>query len=408
MNTLVARIRPIIVIFVVASIAVACGTPVHQSTPSHGLHWELVSRTPGKDISVTFPSYGWLSYNRCTRKVESYVSLYSGSIFSYPSKDSYKTLWYWNGSRWLSLKVSVTLNPGSGEYAWDSNSCKAVALDESSFPDYLNAKSHPGQVLNPTWMWDGSSWRLVDAISPAISTLGIMMVYDPATNNIVLNGQSYDPNNGTWSVPKGSNYQVLQKEMQLESVEHSYHPPSFSTTSSTWTFNGATWVDEHPVNSPPLIAHRLTTYDPATSTVVVFGGWTYPISYLTPSKKLELVYNTWLWNGVSWTMAHPDTVPHIDTYFSAMAYDPLLHGVVLYDTRSHQIWLWSGNNWQKLRIVGSTYPPVRTQPSMVFDRATGQFILAGGVGYTYKKGKLAISSNPLTTTGTWVLAGSPS
>ena len=400
-------------LLLLATLVAACGHTPTGNSSGHGLRWESfygASNTPSTFITGIVSGNLW--YNNCTRKVEMYYPVY------HPLKHDNDILWFWNGSQWRSIKTVLTFTPSQidGQYfAWDSNDCRIIMLD-SPFTDSLAAADLPGQVLSPTWMFNGKSWNIATPASPGIA-MGIVMVYDPSTRTIVLNGKMYYPakQSGTWPVPKGNARQVVQQinRMGLESIKRPYHPLSFSTTTNTWIFNGRTWIEEHLDNGPPVVngfsavydEGHLAVYDPATRTVVLFGGGTNPMlvnaqSTRKPGAPLFVeskpVYDTWLWNGVTWTKADVKDNPQVDTTYSAMAYDPLLKGVVLYDTQSRTTWLWTGNDWERLRTTNTMSPKARVYPLMVFDVSTGQLILVGGDPQ---------GSHPHRFHHTWVLAG---
>jgi hypothetical protein len=53
----------------------------------------------------------------------------------------------------------------------------------------------------------------------------------------------------------------------------------------TWTWDGSTWTQQHPVPSPSARTAASMAYDAATSTVVLFGG----------GGKRHLLNTTWTW-----------------------------------------------------------------------------------------------------------------
>src|SRR5258708_13941138 len=73
----------------------------------------------------------------------------------------------------------------------------------------------------------------------------------------------------------------------------------------TWIWNGATWTQVFPQQSPP--ARRFDgdgmAYEPATRKVVLFGGNT--------EGNTTYLGDTWTWDGVAqtWTQMSPATSP---------------------------------------------------------------------------------------------------
>lgn len=377
----VAKTLSLVGIIGCVALAASCGQPAAR----HGWFWKRVSVNSHALFQGGEPDVIW--YNGCTRKVELYELNTVPSSLHYPPNFENQTMWSWNGSRWKAVRLSIELNPpADGQFAWNSVGCTALYVDlDAQSHGGVPVRSRPGQTFMPTWSWNGKSWSIVSVTSPDM--LGdIPMVYDPATRTTLLYGYILHPPRevGEWPVPKGNSDQVISQLARIESsLAHDGFPrPTIDATASTWTFNGHSWAEGHTGNGTPKLASwPSVTYDPSTRSVVVFGATYHPRGYRI-SHRGKVSYQTWLWNG-SWKMARPYTVPHVDTGFVAMAYDPLLKGVVLYDTQSHAIWLWTGTNWERLRTVNSAYPRTRMKPLMVFDNATGQLVLAGGSGFSY-------------------------
>ena len=391
MMRMVSRMLLVIGTLGAVAVAGACGQPGVTNTSGHGLRWQRVSASSGPHPSWSrgIPDSIW--YNRCARRVEWFVKYtQSGS-----------TLFYWSGSQWHPTRLSPAFEQGdtNGVAAWNSDTCTVVGIGQTG---YLSAKSRPGQMLRPTWSWDGRSWKVVSATSPIVPFgpgLDGRMVYDPATRSFLLWGQNCCSSEKQWPVPEGSSAQIV-RQINHMNKQGSMFPSEahIPATVTTWTFNGKTWTEEHPTVSPGLFEASLATYDPASRSVMMLARWTRPPSGSSIMSKQ--VNETWLWNGVTWIMVHPQTVPRVDTATSAMTYDPLLKGVVLYDTQSHTTWLWTGNDWERLRTTNKVSPEIRDEPSMVFDTSTSQLILAGG---------LTMPGTKVThwASGTWVLMGSP-
>ncbi len=424
MRTLLPRVRLVIAVFIVASVAMACGTPAHRSASIRVLHWEVISSTSAvtpwivADMDSRDGRLTW--YDNCTRRVERYFNLDplgNPSNFSYPSKYNDETLWFWNGSKWQPLKTSIKLNPnislGIYPATWNSSECKIILTSSDISTSFwlLSAALHPGEVLNPTWVFNGESWDIVSPMSPQIDSppggysVYSVMIYYPPTHSVLYVGFQYSTNR-TFPVPKGNSDQVLHQLLRDESnVYQTTHLTGFDESDSTWEFVNDTWVKQYRSATLPRIANRLAVYDPSTQSIVLFGGQTVTLSagQISPPQP---VYDTWLWNGTTWTQPHSLNVPHVNTSYSAMAYDPLLKGVVLYDTQSRVTWLWTGTNWKSLATTNMVYPPLMSTPSMVFDQATNQLLLTGGNELRLTKRNQSILIRRASST--WVLAGSPS
>ena len=60
------------------------------------------------------------------------------------------------------------------------------------------------------------------------------------------------------------------------------------------------WMQVSPATSPVARYQGSMTYDAATGTVILFGGYSSTGSYLG---------DTWSWNGTTWTQLSPATSP---------------------------------------------------------------------------------------------------
>ena len=87
---------------------------------------------------------------------------------------------------------------------------------------------------------------------------------------------------------------------------------------------GAARPGSGPGVSPPARAFAAAAYDEASHQVVLFGGI---------GANGAALDDTWTWNGATWTQQHPATSPPARE-FAAMTYDPNAHDVVLVGGRS--------------------------------------------------------------------------
>src|SRR5262249_46248534 len=67
----------------------------------------------------------------------------------------------------------------------------------------------------------------------------------------------------------------------------------------TWTWDGTSWTEQHPADSPTPRAGFGMVYDGARHQVVLWGG----------SDGYTTFQDTWVWNGVGWKQRHPQHSP---------------------------------------------------------------------------------------------------
>jgi len=269
--------------------------------------------------------------------------LFGGNSAFNPGQ-TYADTWIWRDG-WTQL-FPATSPPARGDagLAYDPTMEKAVL-----FGGIANT-SNP-LPFGDTWTWNGATW---DQLSPPVSppprspsTFG--MVYDPATENVVLFGGIGMPNGDYGGTPFGD----------------------------TWAWNGRTktWTQMFPSSSP---SPRQTTlaYDALHHNVVLFGGDN------GGGDCCRIYYtDTWTWDGVNWTQQFPATSPSARTR-QTMAYDATLGRVVVFGGTSgppnalNDTWAWDGTTWQQLTLPNQ--PSARYVSSMDFDPLNGGLVLFGG------------------------------
>ncbi|TME20784.1 MAG: hypothetical protein E6I68_12320 [Chloroflexi bacterium] len=146
--------------------------------------------------------------------------------------------------------------------------------------------SGDGTPLSDTWAWDGCHWsQLKPAVSPPGRSFGAL-AFDASSGKVILFGggaANADP-----------------------------------TRIDTWSWNGATWTEEHPATGPARLSNPLLTDDPTNRNLLLFGIG-------GPRFQTPL---TWTWDGKNWTDRHPSKSP---PYRNSAALAPgARSGVLLY------------------------------------------------------------------------------
>ena len=133
-----------------------------------------------------------------------------------------------------------------------------------------------------------------------------------------------------------------------------------------------TWTQMSPATSPSGRQFASMAYDPGTGQMVLFGGL---------DNGLNILNDTWTWDGSTWTQQSPATSPS-PRYGASMAYDPGTGQMVLFggfgSNRLNDTWTWDGSTWTQ--HSPATSPPARNGPSLAYDPGTGQLVLFGGDG----------------------------
>jgi hypothetical protein len=150
--------------------------------------------------------------------------------------------------------------------------------------------------------------------------------------------------------------------------------------SDTWTWDGSTWTEQHPVTSPSARDAPGLAYDALRDEVVLFGGRT----------DTAVLNDTWTWDGTNWTEQHPAKSPPIRVG-PGMAFDADRGNIVLfggyqgcYHCNLRDTWTWDGINWKKQRPA--TSPSKRDSMGMAYDAASGKVVMFGGIFWPNGKG----------------------
>jgi hypothetical protein len=212
-----------------------------------------------------------------------------------------------------------------------------------------NAHLPDGVVYGDTWVWRDGWTQLSPATSPPAGDRG-GMAYDPSTGTVVLFG--------------GQN-------------------ANGAVFGDTWTWDGMTWTQQFPAVSPRArSALQSMVYDPATATVVLFGGG----GNQNDDYGEPVFGDTWEWNGrtKTWTQQFPAASP--SPRVTQLAYDAITKTVVLFGgddgggdccrTFFGDTWTWDGVTWTHQSPALS--PSARTGPSLAYDASAGQVVLFGG------------------------------
>ncbi|MGB9236032.1 MAG: kelch repeat-containing protein [Terriglobales bacterium] len=246
--------------------------------------------------------------------------------------------WVWDGTNWT--QASPAANP-------PARASHGMAYDAAQGNVVLFGGYSGGYLLNDTWVWDGANWTQAGPAASPPARCCFAMAYDAAHGNVVLFG-GYNPFVGG---------------------------PDLN---DTWVWDGANWTQASPAVSPPARCCLAMAYDAAHGNVVLFGG----------SATGSPVNDTWVWDGANWAQLSPGTSPPA-RYAFAMAYDTAQGNVVLFGGDSGGVnaellsdtWVWDGDTWTQ--ESPATSPPARINHAMACDAAQGNVVLFGGTDYRF-------------------------
>ena len=294
-------------------------------------------------------------------------------------------------------------NPGARQAA-------SMAADPATGQVILfGGLDHSSSTLGDTWAWDGQTWsELHPALSPAPRS-GATMAYDAARRQLVLFGgccadglQPYADtwvwDGATWSprtgvAPPGRLAATMAYDEHAGNVVlfggRACTAGSCTALADTWVWDGQSWQQRQPSQSPPARTAATMAYDPGLALMVLASGTAdpYGTSAYTPKGNLT---DTWTWDGTTWTQSSTSPPLHA----AAMAYDhgsgalvviggftsfsdtypghvvPLVGG-----SRSSDEWSFDGAGW---RLDARSWPQPRVGGAMAYSEATQQDVLFGG------------------------------
>ncbi len=245
--------------------------------------------------------------------------LFGGNSFNGYLQDT----WTWDGHTWMQQHPTASPGPILGaSMAYD---------DATGLVVLFGGEPQSGQqAMNDTWTWDGHTWtHLHPALAPPPRG-GANMVYDAASGQVVLFG--------------------------------GYNPETKSLLNDTWTWNGTTWTQQHPAVAPSARLNASMAYDASTRTAILFGGDDL-------GAPIPLLTDTWTWNGATWTQQHPATSPAVRFTSNgilygaypnqtSMVWNEATQQILLTlaggdNTGDHRIqisWTWDGSNWTQQSI----------------------------------------------------------
>lgn len=141
----------------------------------------------------------------------------------------------------------------------------------------------------------------------------------------------------------------------------------------TWTYDGARWTRQTPVARPAVRSAAAMAYDSDRQRVVLFGGW-------VPSRLDNA--ETWEWDGSAWLQRSPATRPPARGAHR-MVYAQSLRRTLVFGgwntpvgATVNDAWWWDGNSWTA--VVGPA-PTARCDMSLVFDPGRASVVMFGGL-----------------------------
>jgi hypothetical protein len=264
--------------------------------------------------------------------------------------------WDWDGAsgRWLNR------TPGTIPASWPAARIfHSMAFDSGRAKTVMFGGADASNVRQDTWEWDGKTgtWTnrtpgTIPASWPSIRK-GAAMAYDAARGTVVLFGGQDDAGgyfNDTWE----------------------------------WDGLAGTWTNRTPgtlpASWPSGRSLSAMVYDSARGKMMMFGGVANGIA-------LQVNQELWEWDGANgtWTNLTPASIPASwpgNRYGHSMAYDSAGGVIVLFGGQvaanyKFDTWEWNGTSWTE-KTPSAFSPAPRGESSLAYDGARGRTVLFGG------------------------------
>ncbi|HVS42557.1 MAG TPA: hypothetical protein VMU20_09825 [Candidatus Dormibacteraeota bacterium] len=192
----------------------------------------------------------------------------------------------------------------------------------------FGGRAGENRLLDDTWTWDGSSWRLrYQTVGPS-PRKAAAMAWDPSSGRLLLFGGQ-----GLASDGRG--------EIELR---------------DTWAWDGTGWVPLRPAVSPP---GRLGAGTAALATDATTGEVLLVTDGASEGSTCSL--SVWHWSAGTWVRLRPPASPRA-ALTGRLAYAPGTGGLVLVtalptasacggDAAVAAVWTWDGATWTEQRQV---------------------------------------------------------
>lgn len=282
---------------------------------------------------------------------DGYLLMFGGARYGPSANVTYNDTWAWTGDGWWQLKPP-TSPPG--------RTFPAMAFDPESQNVILfgGGAANSDTPRNDTWAWNGSTWRELQPASAPPRLGQAKMVYDPDLPGLVVVSQAWPgdvahPSTWTWT---GSDWKQLLNASTSVTRRFDFglaHVSGIGVVlvggyvsagpdgqrNDVWLFKDGVWSLHQA--TPPVCWSCVVVDDVARRVLVLFSNG---------------ADETWIWDGSTWVLQHPQHSPAATLWFAAMGYDAVTRQVVLFGGKTDslngspvldQTWTWNGSDWQR-------------------------------------------------------------
>ena len=241
----------------------------------------------------------------------------------------------------LFAAASFAYNP-SARYetrmAYDPQTAHMILFGGITGIDSGTAKAYH---LGDTWEWTGNRWMQRFPEHSPSARAGHVMVYDSTRARIELFGGRGDAGD----------------------------------LNDTWAYVNRDWVQINTPNSPPARILPGGAYDPLRDRFVIFGG----TQTSADGKTLTPVYDTWEFDGTTWTQAG-GTGPSVTK--PLLAYDAARNQIIMLgldSTVATVMYTYDPSSATWSQVKPAALPPCVNEGQMAYQSANQTVVYTGGV-----------------------------
>lgn len=261
---------------------------------------------------------------------------------NYPSFSNYlNETWTFNGTDWHN--TSATLMDANGPLPGRSQ--QVFAYDGYNVMLYGGQGGFTGQIYQDTWTWNGSAWTKQNPATSPFGRFWSKASFLAGVGTVMFGGFG------------GAGNGVYLNETWI------------------WDGYGLNWTKEAPATSPSArIGHTLAA---GPSYVLMFGGVV---------SNGQFLNDTWKFDGTTWTQLSPINSPSARAN-ACMSYDSVhgkwvLFGGVNQYNYLPETWTFDGTNWTQVSVANGAGPSGKNGAQMCFDTQSNTTILFGGISAT--------------------------
>lgn len=317
------------------------------------------------------------------------VLLFGGTSPSLINVNYYDDTWLLTNGQWAEVTSRADVPAARSEASAAYIASRGEVLLFGG--NYSGDNQYP---LADTWRWIGGGWQRVESVASPPARAGAAIAYDAARDRVVLFGGVNTASllNDVWEwdgtqwldVTPSSGPAPAPRRGALMAYDAAHHVivlfggDDFTSFGDTWTWNGSAWTQLSPAASPPSRTDAGMVYDDVRQRIVLFGG------FPGGGGGAPLLGDTWEWDGTTWIDVTPATGSPEPRNRHALVYDRasrqvlLIGGVTDGLVGQLPVYAWDGQRWSTVELAGAP-AGLRFYTATAYDDARSRVVMFGGI-----------------------------